>query len=179
MRIFLAIDIPQHIKDTLAEQLLPIQKGYGNASWVAKENYHITTHFIGEVDSEKYLLPEIEYALSNTHQFPMIFLSGGVWIQKQLTFYVDFYRARQLDDMVKELDTAIDFDRGFKYIPHVTIGRSRIPSRQQYSHIKTKFENFQPDLEFNVEEVTMFSSDLSGPQPKYSPIHTFPLLKKG
>lgn len=45
LRLFAALDIPDHI----AERLLPLQKGIGGAKWRPRENLHVTLRFFGEV----------------------------------------------------------------------------------------------------------------------------------
>lgn len=176
MRLFLAIDIPEHIKDTLDQQLEPLRREYGDMNWIPKKHFHITTLYLGDIPGGvEAVRPNIEQAVFYAEPFSMITLTGGVWIHRSLTLYLDFYRVKQLDALVGHIDEAFQYERDLKYIPHLTIGKARIPSKQQYHHLKKKLENFKPDLEFEIDELTLFKSDLSGPKPVYTPMERFKL----
>ena len=46
-RLFVALDLPQAIKQSLE----PLAKGLGDVRWLAPEQQHLTLRFIGEVDN--------------------------------------------------------------------------------------------------------------------------------
>ncbi|MCD6180754.1 MAG: RNA 2',3'-cyclic phosphodiesterase [Candidatus Cloacimonetes bacterium] len=58
MRTFLALDLPPHISDSLAD-LAETFRGFAprQANWVSRPNFHITLQFIG--DTPPHLIPEI------------------------------------------------------------------------------------------------------------------------
>ena len=51
MRLFLAIEIPVKVKDEIEKQVNDIRREYADYNWVAKENFHITLLFFGEIES--------------------------------------------------------------------------------------------------------------------------------
>ncbi|MCM1289870.1 MAG: RNA 2',3'-cyclic phosphodiesterase [Corallococcus sp.] len=49
MRVFVALCLPQKTKDNLARSAEQMKRFSTRGSWVAKDNYHVTLHFLGEV----------------------------------------------------------------------------------------------------------------------------------
>ncbi len=76
IRLFVAIDLPESIRDDLAEIML----GVPGARWVEDENLHVTLRFVGEVDGHRFediadglstlRKPGFQLALSGTGHFP-------------------------------------------------------------------------------------------------------------
>ena len=65
MRLFVALDFPDAVRQTLRELIARLQPGFRSAKWVRPEAMHITLKFIGEVDGEK--LAPIRGALAPVH----------------------------------------------------------------------------------------------------------------
>ncbi|MBI5670979.1 MAG: RNA 2',3'-cyclic phosphodiesterase [Chloroflexi bacterium] len=75
-RLFVAIDLPDDIKDRLIE----VSKGVAGAKWLSRDQLHLTLRFIGETDEKQFqairsLLNSIrgepfEIALKGVGQFP-------------------------------------------------------------------------------------------------------------
>ncbi len=61
MRLFIAIELPETIK----EQLAPLCCGLPGARWLPPEQMHLTLHFLGEVEGGVFL--EIQEALAAVH----------------------------------------------------------------------------------------------------------------
>lgn len=59
MRLFIAIELPDELKDRLAglKTVIPA------ANWVKRAGYHLTLSFLGEVDSDR--VPALTAALSS------------------------------------------------------------------------------------------------------------------
>jgi RNA 2',3'-cyclic 3'-phosphodiesterase len=65
VRLFVALDFPDAVRQTLRELIARLQPGFGSAKWVRPEAMHITLKFVGEVDGEK--LAPIRGALAPVH----------------------------------------------------------------------------------------------------------------
>jgi RNA 2',3'-cyclic 3'-phosphodiesterase len=65
VRLFVALDFPDAVRQTLRELIARLQPGFRSAKWVRPEAMHITLKFIGEVDGEK--LAPIRGALAPVH----------------------------------------------------------------------------------------------------------------
>lgn len=179
MRLFLAIDFPEETKKEIYDVITPIRLQYRRYKWVPQENYHITLHFFGDVPKETVpaLVSRLEQCLFECKEFSLTLLSGGVFIRSNIVLYLDFYREKMIDVIVKKIREDLEHD-GNKYVPHITIARSRIPSKQQYLLIKKKLESVKPKMELPVTSVVLFESIKRRSYTEYREVARFPLLAK-
>jgi 2'-5' RNA ligase len=56
MRIFIALELPETFRGTLAEKTEPLKISYPAFRWTRTENMHITAAFMGELDERGLLL---------------------------------------------------------------------------------------------------------------------------
>ncbi|MBQ3614969.1 MAG: RNA 2',3'-cyclic phosphodiesterase, partial [Anaerotignum sp.] len=52
MRTFIAIELEEEIKDQLADAQAETQKLCRKGNYVPKDNFHITLHFLGEIEED-------------------------------------------------------------------------------------------------------------------------------
>lgn len=164
MRVFLAIDIPDKIKKEIERQIEPLKKEYPQFTWIPQENFHITVHFIGEVKDEKKLVERLKTQLFDKEQF---YLYGGeveLFMHNKIILYIRFFKERKLWNIQKEIGD------GKKYVAHMSFGRCKIPSKQQYFVLKKRLEKMSVDISFLVKELVLFESIPNGGQ--------FPVYKK-
>ena len=60
----------------------------------------------------------------------------------------------------------------------MTLGRWKIPSKQQYFHLKNKLDELELDIEFPVTHLTLYQSVQTSDTPTYIEVAKFPLLSK-
>jgi len=65
VRLFVALDLPDQVRHSIAELIAKLQPKSRAARWIKPENLHITLKFIGHVGNEK--LSPIQSALSSIH----------------------------------------------------------------------------------------------------------------
>ncbi len=53
MRLFVALDLPQNVKDCIYELQRKLKTPAAKVSWVSKKHFHFTLKFLGEVDEKK------------------------------------------------------------------------------------------------------------------------------
>jgi RNA 2',3'-cyclic 3'-phosphodiesterase len=76
MRVFIAIDVPNEIRQRLAaiqDELRPASRA---ARWVAADSIHITLKFLGEIPEERQ--PDIDNALTGLTWLPMSIAVRGI-----------------------------------------------------------------------------------------------------
>jgi 2'-5' RNA ligase len=72
MRLFVAIDVPEAVRDTLAA----LKRELSGARWVPPEQLHLTLKFIGNVDDAK--VPDVVAALHTVRGSPAELTVDGV-----------------------------------------------------------------------------------------------------
>lgn len=180
MRLFLAIDLPTSIKESLhTSYLQSIQQEHPYLNWVPMQNYHVTVQFFGELgeDKLKAFTTRIRDCLFDASAFELSFLTGGVFIRHNIVLYVDFYRQKKLEHIAQRIREDLDLRDSPKYIPHITIARYKKPSKQQYFLLKKTLEQTKIDLQFEVTHLTLFQSIPSSQAPVYKEIERFSLYK--
>lgn len=176
MRLFLAIDLPEATKKSVEKQLSPLRKQYPSFRWVDPENYHLTLHFFGDVRSADKISQWMSDLVYDVPSFYLYSLELGLFIKDSLTLYIGFQRNKILERLVKRIKERSALGTSRRFVSHLTFGRYRIPSKQQYLLIKKKLKNFALDIEFKVESITLFESVLGTQKPVYKKIVEFPLL---
>jgi 2'-5' RNA ligase len=72
MRTFLAIALPEDIKESLGRLIAKLKKTGADVKWVAPDNLHLTLKFLGEIDDEKFtaVCNVIEETSQKIRRFP-------------------------------------------------------------------------------------------------------------
>src|SRR3989338_5685823 len=175
MRLFLAIDLPPHIKQVPQNQINPIYRDYPDFNWTDPKNYHITLHFFGGVDNVEKTKKDIEEAIFDIPNFYLYARSAGMFIGQKIVLYISFEREKIAENIAKKMRNKFHLQNDEKFIPHLTIARSKIPSKQQYLHLKKKLSKLSIDFEFPVKKIYLFNSIFSGKKPEYKKIAVFNL----
>lgn len=178
MRIFLGIKIPEQTIQVIEDALAPVKEANPHYRWGLPSNYHITVHFFGDVTNVDPLVHRIEELLFAQEAFDLKLYSGGIFIGDAITLYVDFYRSRGIEEISRVIEEDVNDGKIYRFIPHITVARYKVPSKQQYLLAKKKMEGLTFEHEFRVREVTLFQSILTNKTPVYTPIHEFPLIEE-
>lgn len=178
MRLFLAVELPEKVKKELDEQLFDIKKQYPDFAWVTPENFHITVHFFGEMYDAAVLKKKIKDLLFDQEEFHLYSTNIDVFAHQKLLMYLNFRREKKLENLAEKIkDNFIGPYNDQKYVPHLTIGRGRRSSKQQYFALQKRVEKIFIDIAFKVSKVVLFESILTGKKPVYKKVASFSLLK--
>lgn len=169
MRLFLAIDLPSVVKKQLERQLKEIKQVYPDFNWVAVENFHITLHFYGERSDDEKIIEQLKKVLFDQESFYLYSSRVNLFINRKIVIYLEFRREKKLEQLVEKIRTT--FPPGSyqerKIIPHLTLARCRIPSKQQYFVLKKMLKKLTINISFPVKKVILFESILGGRKPIY------------
>jgi 2'-5' RNA ligase len=138
VRVFVALDVPERVRASLAELSERLKKVCPNARWVRLEGIHITLKFIGEVPPEK--LEQIRRALGGLPSFnPITVRFAGLGFFPRARSPQVFWAGVQADPTLAELAAAIEMKleplgvapekRAFH--PHLTLARFEFPQGTQ------------------------------------------------
>jgi 2'-5' RNA ligase len=181
MNIFLAAELPQEAIQKILEQTEKLRNEYPDFNWVPPENYHVAIYHVGDVSDKKIplVIEHVEnalYAVDRTHAYA---LAVEMSIDKNIVLYVTLQRNKRLEEMYKIMNDLFEDARKKPYIPHITIGRYKIPSKQQYFHLKRKLANLDVELDFPIHEIHLLQSISRPKNPIYNKVKTFSLQEKG
>ncbi|OGK10735.1 2'-5' RNA ligase [Candidatus Roizmanbacteria bacterium RIFCSPHIGHO2_01_FULL_35_10] len=179
MRLFLAIELPPKVKVELEKQIQDIRREYANYNWIPKENFHITLLFFGDIESKEEverLKNKIEAAIYDVNSFIMYSYGADLFINNKILLYIYFRREKIIEELVTKIKNNLQIEDQVKFVPHLSIARTRVPSKQQYLHLKKKLQKLNIDIDFAVTKIHLFQSILEGQKPIYKKISSFPLL---
>lgn len=180
MRTFLAIDIPEKIQIEISQQLQSLQEEYPQLNWVPFENYHITLFFLdGKTDGElKQIISEIDKGLFDIPLFHLYPHNLDLFINEKIDLYVSFQREKILETMVERLRSSLLYEPKQKFVPHLTIAKHKIPSKQQYFVLKKKLNNTIIDFDLPVKKIYLYKTITKDNKSSYKKIAAFPLLRE-
>ncbi len=176
MRLFLAIDLPKKTKVALTEQLKPLRLKYPDFSWIDSQSYHITTHFIGETTQVKQLEEKISQALYDQEKFYLYSFGLNMFMQNRITIYLNFIREKRLEMIVEQLRLRTGVVEEKKFIPHLTVAKYRIPSKQQYFLLQKNLAKQKIDIELEVKKMVLFQTVVQAGKSVYKKVRDFDLL---
>lgn len=180
MRLFLAIDLPDKLKERIENQIDSLKKEYGNFNWVPKENFHLTLHFIGEIETSQQveaIKKRIEESIYDAEDFILYATGADLFINGKIIIYIGFRREKAAEDLVLKIQSVFGNTEYKKFTPHLTVAKAKIPSKQQYYHLKKKLARLPIDMDFAVHEIVLFESIPDSQKPIYKRIASFSLLK--
>lgn len=179
MRLFLAVELSNKTKKEIDDQLSEIKKRYPQFQWIPMDNYHITVDFFGEVSDPKKLIDRLDQVLYDKESFYLYSISVDLFIHNKITIVLHFRREKKIEIIHERVEEIFQkFESSLKFIPHLTLARYKIPSKQQYFVIKKRLSRMDVDVSFKVNKLILFESILGRTQPIYKKIHIFNLLKE-
>lgn len=178
MKLFLAIDLPKKVKTELEQQITSLKNEYSQFDWVAVNNYHITIHFFGEVENSGELEKQLDECLFDQESFYLYSFGADLFINTKIVPYISFMREKKLESIAMRLKETFQNQniQVQRYIPHLTLARAKIPSKQQYFVLKKRMNKMKIDISFQVKQLVLFQSILGGKYPEYKIVKKIPLL---
>lgn len=182
-RIFLAINIPDDIK----QKLLEFRKYWQDlpARWTKPENIHITLVFIGYVlEDELENIKKVTSQVCTKHKPFSISLSrvflGPPGAAPRMV-WVEIQRSQELLDLQKGLENALyeNSDTGYRekekrsYNPHITL--CRFDPQDFLRGGFNKNDSFDIDYSFRASSVEVMESVLKRTGAEYSIVESFEL----
>lgn len=180
LRTFIAIDLPAEVVNGSQQLVRKLAKVAPGVKWVEPENLHLTLKFLGEVrENETYAVCQaISRAVESIDSFDIQLCGAGAFpkLERPRTLWVGVDDGA---DQLVALYTAIDdamADMGFardpkRFLPHLTLGRVKQPGPWLEEVSRMVTENAELEIGMaSVEEVVLYSSELSSNGPIYSPI---------
>jgi len=194
MRIFIALDIDDTIRQRLQRFMEGVSGFAPDARWVRPESLHVTLKFVGEKPIET--VEEIKRALSSIRAEPIEISFRGYGFfptaKAARVCWVGIDSGPKLPSLAKAVDDST-FALGIPkedhpYTPHLTLarggGRSGAPSHRKEDVPNKNFQRLQeklvalptPDFgTITAHEFFLYQSQLSPGGSRYTKIATFAL----
>ena len=130
MRLFVALDLPDQVRNAIAELIAKLQPKSRAARWIKPENLHITLKFVGHVGNDK--LSPIQSALSSIHaEQPVELHFRGMGFfpneHRPRAFWCGIAASPNLAELAADIDRAL-VPLGIEaetrpFTPHLTLAR--------------------------------------------------------
>ncbi|MET8923286.1 RNA 2',3'-cyclic phosphodiesterase [Streptomyces sp. NPDC004623] len=184
-RLFVAVLPPGPAADELAGAVAPLHRlpGAMDLRWTAREGWHYTLAFLGNVDEE--LLPalytRLERAAYRTEPFPLRIRGGGrfdgrvLWAGAEGGLGTLRLLAERAAAAARK--SGIPMEEHQRHTPHLTLARSR--AQADLAPYTAALEGFD-GTPWEVGEIGLVRSDLPvdgvpGEQPRYRVVRAWPL----
>jgi RNA 2',3'-cyclic 3'-phosphodiesterase len=181
VRVFVALDVPEPVRASLAEFSARLAKVCPSARWVRLEGVHITLKFIGEVPPEK--LEQIRHALGELPSFgPITVRFAGLGFFPGARRPRVFWSGVEADPKLAELSAAIEMKlaplgiapekRAFH--PHITLARFESPQGTQALREAVEALGAPEFGEETFREFHLYQSVLKRSGAEYTRLVTYP-----
>jgi len=175
MRLFIALDLPQTIK----EELGPVLKSLKWGRVARNHQLHLTLYFMGEFPEEKN--SAVIEALSMVKAGPLHLRLRGVGCfptpAKARVLWVGIRPREPLAELKTQIEQAL-LPLGFppetrSFRPHITLSRlKKKPLLVEIQTFLTQFQTFSSS-DFEVRTFTLYSSTLGREGSRYTRLHDF------
>ncbi|MEM2918442.1 MAG: RNA 2',3'-cyclic phosphodiesterase [Candidatus Altiarchaeota archaeon] len=179
MRVFIAIPVPNELKDIL----LNLQSEFsqiGKFKLVEKENLHLTLKFLGEIsDEEKNKVIEALESIK-FESFNLSLASIGVFPSESYVrvIWVGISKGdekiRELQNLVEQILSKLEFKKEKNFHSHITLARVKWIDKIKMREILNKYKGKEFGS-FYVESIDIMKSELKQRGPVYSLIRRIPL----
>jgi 2'-5' RNA ligase len=183
MRTFIAIELPQEIKNRLAQLQTLLKKSGADVKWVKPDNIHLTLKFLGEISEETLpkIIKIIESATLGKKQFEISLSSLGTFPEGK-TPRVIWIGVNKGDQEIKNIAETLEENilagldipkENRPFSSHITIGR--VKSNLNMGRLTKDLKEFEgyfgkETIEFKTSGITLFKSSLGPSGPSYEPL---------
>ena len=181
MRTFIAIELSEGIRKTLAQIQSHLKYSGADVKWVKKDNIHLTLKFLGEISEEKLqqVIATLEIVAKESSAFEISIKDIGVFpkIDYPRVIWVGLDKgtaeSKELAEKINEALSKIGFEKESRpFAVHLTIGRVRSPKNKEALKEKLTTYNLQlktkPQL---ISSIILFQSKLSPKGSIYTKLH--------
>jgi 2'-5' RNA ligase len=169
MRTFIAIEIPEEIK----EEIVKIQNQLSefNGKKTKFENLHLTLKFLGEINEEE--IEEIKKRLKKIklNSFEAEINSMGVFSDR-----IVWLNVKNCEELQKEIDEKLlgFFEKEKRFMGHLTIARVKyIQNKKEFLEEIKKIKI--SEMKFEVKNFNLKKSTLTEKEPVYEDIEVYNL----
>lgn len=173
MRLFIAIGLPDDIKQKIAALEESLQEISLNAKWVEPANLHLTLKFLGNCPTEK-IVPIKEVIATTARKFksftPALKEFGFFPNPKRpRVFFIHTSEETTLKSIAQDLEEGLEkigFPKEDRFKSHITLARFKSP--KNINSLAARLKDIPLGDSFGVTEITLFESTLTPEGPLYA-----------
>ncbi len=169
MRLFIAIDLPESIKEDIKkiQEQLPEFRGKKTEF----ENLHLTLKFLGEVDEETF--KEVKRKLKRIRMDAFEAELNSIGIFSDRIIWLGITNCNELQKEIDEKLTGI-FEKEERFMGHLTIARARdMGNKKSFLNQLRKIK--LPKMKFKIDKFILKKSILTEQKPIYEDMEIFRL----
>lgn len=179
MRAFIAIELPENIKNTLSKIQDELKTILPKVSWIKPQNLHLTLKFLGDISPRQFKeikriiaeagqeTPAFKVKLDDLGVFPSLRQARIIWAGINQDTLV-----KQLAEILETKIAVIGIPKEKReFSSHITIARVKNPLNPEPSETglkKAKIDLLSANLEFNAGGITLFESVLGAQGSSYT-----------
>jgi 2'-5' RNA ligase len=180
MRLFIAIDIPENLKEKLARLENKLKKCDLDAKWINALNIHMTLKFLGETHEEQLakIISIISVTAANFSKLELTLGSFGFFPNETSprVFFISTDNEEILRNISLQLEDKLEvlgFPKEGRFKSHLTLARFR--SKKNIDSLKNEIKNITIEAKFACSEIILFKSLLKPTGPVYEKLFSAPL----
>ena len=190
LRAFIAIELPQNIKDAIERQTVRLRQTLGNdlVRWVPAQNMHVTLKFLGDIAAShvEFLKQMIARESESHQQFDLQIGGLGSYptSKRPRVLWVGLHAPADLASLQKSIEAGacrLGYEQEERpFSPHLTLGRVRQNlSPADLPKIRSALDNIQLGNigTARVDSVHLIRSDLQPSGSIYTNLFSAPLTK--
>ena len=182
MRTFIAIELEEEVKDHLANIQIETQKLCRKGNYTPKDNFHLTLHFLGEIEEDdiEYLQDAMYETARRNRPFTLTLDQIGFFPRgNKGIMWAGLEKSTHLQRLFSTLEKSLEqqgFARERKGLsPHITLGREVEPHRS-FMDVQ-KGVKVEP-VKIAVRSISLMESARKGPKLVYVPLFRMELKGK-
>ncbi|OPX30036.1 MAG: 2'-5' RNA ligase [Candidatus Omnitrophica bacterium 4484_171] len=175
MRTFIAIPLPQDIKNYLNSIQAQLKECDVYAKWVNIHNVHMTLKFLGETEEDK--IPSIENTINKStaglHLLKVNLINFGFFPNERnpRVFFISTDEERTLQKIAYKLEKNLEplgFNPEYRFRSHITL--ARLKGKRNIACLAAKSKEIKLDKPFHIKSIILYKSTLTPKGPIYEEI---------
>lgn len=157
MLVYCVIEVPEGIKKQIEEESKTIFNDHKEFLWYDPKYYAIELYVWHDMEDDLVvpLQSKIEDLVGGERPFHLYGLKYAVKIGNHIDIQLDIQDDKSYRNIVKSMSGYFQPDADPQILAHIALARYKIPSKQQYSHLKNQLAKISTNVEIPVDNLTL------------------------